>query len=101
NLDTSVFFSNSGDVVHRNKIKDWLMDLSENKRSWNVVTFEDWTPLYKILKRTQQKIDEIFDDTYHIVFNGEESLTQDQTTTIIKFPGPLIDDKYYIFGVVV
>ncbi|CAG8453627.1 9911_t:CDS:2 [Scutellospora calospora] len=100
-LDTSVFFSNSGDVVHRNKIKDWLMDLSENKRSWNVVTFEDWTPLYKVLKRTQQKIDEIFDETYHIVFNGEESLTQDQTTTIIKFPGPLIDDKYYIFGVVV
>ncbi|CAG8465446.1 40339_t:CDS:2 [Gigaspora margarita] len=106
-LDTLVFLNNSGDIIYRNKLEEWLIDLSENRRGdWNVVASEDWMPLYKIMKRTHKVIDEIFDDTYHVVCNGEESLSheslsKDQTTKIIKFPESLFDDKYFIYGVVV
>ncbi|CAG8494714.1 17997_t:CDS:2 [Cetraspora pellucida] len=103
-LDTSFFLNNSGDIIYRNKLGDWLKDLFENKdtrSNWNVVAHEDWAPLYKIMKKTHKNIEETFDDTYHLVCNGEVPLSKDQTTTIIKFPESLIDDKYYIYGVVI
>ncbi|CAG8448411.1 9060_t:CDS:2 [Dentiscutata erythropus] len=101
-LDTTYFLNNDGDIINHDKIDDWLKDLFENRHSdWNVVASEDWTPLYKIMKKTHKNIDEMFDDRYHVVCNGEESLSRDQTTAIIKFPESLFDDKYYIYGVVV
>ncbi|CAG8821561.1 10196_t:CDS:1, partial [Racocetra persica] len=101
-LNTSFFLNNSGDIIYRNKLDDWLKELIENRRSdWNVVAFEDWAPLYKCMKKTHKNIDETFDDTYRLVCNGEAPLNKDQTTSIIKFPESLIDDKYYIYGVVV
>ncbi|CAG8494693.1 17996_t:CDS:2 [Cetraspora pellucida] len=100
-INTSYFVSESGDLVHRNNIDKWFKELINRRSDWKVVNSEDWVPLYKILKKSRFDIDEIF-SKYQIVFNGEESLQQDEQTTItIKFPGSLVDDKYHCFGAMV
>ncbi|CAG8448399.1 9059_t:CDS:2 [Dentiscutata erythropus] len=100
-IDTSFFYSDSGDLVCRDDIGNWLKDLMNKQSDWKVINSEDWIPLYQILKKTRSDIDDIFNN-YQIVFNGEESLQKDeQTTIIIKFPGSLIDNNYHCFGTIV
>ncbi|CAG8448422.1 9061_t:CDS:2 [Dentiscutata erythropus] len=98
-IDTSLFLDYDGNIVHRNNIGDWWKTLADSPNNWKVTSSEDWIPLYKILNNAH-KIEAILDDNYHIVFNGENSLYNNQTTVIINFPGP-IENTYYIFGNVV
>ncbi|CAG8727057.1 7370_t:CDS:2, partial [Dentiscutata heterogama] len=105
-VDTSFFINDIGDIVHRDKIGTWLEDflyLTEEAvgQNWNVVSYEDWVPLYKILRKTGPIIDNTFSQ-YQIVFNGEELFQKDeQDIFVIRFPGSLIDSNYYIFGAIV
>ncbi|CAG8494735.1 17998_t:CDS:2 [Cetraspora pellucida] len=99
-IDTSLFLNNDGDIIRRNKIGDWWKTLSDSPSNWKVISSEDWMPLYKVLDDTNQNIEAILNNEYHLVFNGKESLHKNQTTLIINFPGP-IENNYYIFGNVV
>ncbi|CAG8641344.1 21749_t:CDS:2 [Gigaspora margarita] len=92
-------FTSDGDIVKRDNIENWWNNLKNNPNKWRIVSYEDWTPLYKILKKTQSKdIKKLLSDQNHIVFNGEESLKRnDQTVITIKFPGS-IDNDYQIYG---
>ncbi|CAG8707202.1 11412_t:CDS:1, partial [Dentiscutata heterogama] len=112
-VDTSFFISDTGGIVYRDKISTWLdnfLSLTNEKASekdlnwssnWSVVSSEDWTPLYKILRKTSTIIDNTFSQ-YQIVFNGEELFQKDdQEIFVIRFPGSLIDNNYHIFGAVV
>ncbi|CAG8475495.1 20441_t:CDS:2 [Racocetra persica] len=90
-VNTSFLIGNNGDIVGRDGIKPWLeyfQDLTINAcRNWSIVAYEDWTPLYKILRRTSTNIDSTFGQ-YQIVFSGEELFQMDdQKTFIIRFPG--------------
>ncbi|KAF0449995.1 chitin synthase regulatory factor chr2 [Gigaspora margarita] len=98
-IDTSLFLDNNGDIVHRSNIGDWWKTLADNPNNWKVTSSEDWMPLYKILNNTQN-IETILNDKYHLVFNGENLLYNNQTTVVINFPGQ-IENNYYIFGNVV
>ncbi|CAG8454528.1 4470_t:CDS:2 [Scutellospora calospora] len=101
NIDTSYFLSNNSNLVYRNDIDNWIKNLLNKYSDLKVIASEDWTPLYKILKKIRFNIDDMF-NTYQIAFNGEEILQQDkQDAIIIKFPGSLIDDNYYIFGTII
>ncbi|RIB01744.1 hypothetical protein C2G38_2229806 [Gigaspora rosea] len=95
-------FTSDGDIVKRDNIENWWNNLKKNPNKWRVVSYEDWTPLYKILTKTQSNdIKKLLSDQYRIVFNGEESLKRnDQTVITIKFPGS-IDNDYQIYGSVV
>ncbi|CAG8465204.1 6356_t:CDS:2 [Cetraspora pellucida] len=102
-VNTSFLIDNNGDVVNSNGIKPWIEDFQDINASqnWCIVAYEDWTPLYKLLRRTSANIDNTFGH-YQIVFNGEELFQMDdQSTFVIRFPGPLNDNNYHIFGVVV
>ncbi|CAG8701614.1 18651_t:CDS:2, partial [Dentiscutata erythropus] len=112
-VDTSFFISDTGSIVYRDKISTWLdnfLNLTNEKASqkdqnwssnWSLVSSEDWTPLYKILKKTCTIIDNTFSQ-YQIVFNGEELFQKDdQDIFVIRFPGSLIDNNYHIFGAIV
>ncbi|RIB19757.1 hypothetical protein C2G38_2082398 [Gigaspora rosea] len=98
-IDTSLFLDNNGEIVHRNNIGNWWKTLADSPNNWKVTSSEDWMPLYKILNNTHN-IHAILDDKYHLVFNGENSLYNNQTTVVINFPGQ-IENNYYIFGNVV
>ncbi|CAG8465042.1 7336_t:CDS:2 [Racocetra fulgida] len=89
-VNTSFLIGNNGDIVSRDGIKPWLeyfQDLTINaSRNWSIVAYEDWTPLYKILRRTSATIDSTFGQ-YQIIFSGEELFQMDdQKTFIIRFP---------------
>ncbi|CAG8465981.1 1566_t:CDS:2 [Dentiscutata heterogama] len=97
-INTKLLMSN-GAIIKRDYIETWLKTLIDNPKNWKIVSYEDWTPMYKILKQTQCKIiDEILSDKYRIVISGKESLQwDDQTSVSIKFPGP-VDKNYQIYG---
>ncbi|CAG8572698.1 21501_t:CDS:2 [Dentiscutata erythropus] len=97
-INTKLLMSN-GEIIKRDYIEDWLNTLIDNPKNWKIVSYEDWTPMYKISKQTQRKIiDEILSDEYRIVISGKESLQwDDQTYVSIKFPGP-VDKNYQIYG---
>ncbi|CAG8703843.1 15953_t:CDS:2 [Cetraspora pellucida] len=102
-VNTSFLIDNNGDVVSRNGIKPWIEDFHyiNAVQNWCIVAYEDWTPLYKLLRRTSANIDNTFGH-YQIVFNGEEFFqVDDQSTFVIRFPGSLNDTNYHIFGAVV
>ncbi|CAG8501817.1 6594_t:CDS:2, partial [Cetraspora pellucida] len=80
-------------------IKDCVLDFNEleNQIGCWYNTLKDnpvnWRPIYKV---------DLDNSDYYIVFNGENSLTQDnQSKLIIEFPKPLSDNNYQIFGNVV
>ncbi|CAG8773290.1 8146_t:CDS:1, partial [Dentiscutata erythropus] len=97
-VDTRLFTSD-GEIIRRDNIENWWNNLKENPNNWKVISYEDWIPVYKILKKTQnENIKELLSDQYRIVFSGEESLRKnDQTVITVKFPGP-IDNNYQIYG---
>ncbi|RIB20288.1 hypothetical protein C2G38_2179695 [Gigaspora rosea] len=78
-VDTSVFLNNKGEAVRRDEIEDWWQTLVNNPNNWDIISLEDWMPIY------------------HIVFRGE-ILVQGQEAVTIKFPGPLFGDSYHIVG---
>ncbi|CAG8769291.1 9607_t:CDS:2, partial [Racocetra fulgida] len=93
NIDTSSFFSNDNEAINQKQIGCWYNSLKDNLANWRIISFENWRPIYKM---------DLDDSNYHIVFNGENSLTQDnQSKLIIEFPRPLTDNNYHIFGNVV
>ncbi|CAG8505052.1 141_t:CDS:2 [Racocetra persica] len=99
-IDTSLFLNNDGDIIRRSNIGDWWKTLADSPSNWKVISSENWMPLYKVLDNTNQNIEAILNNEFHLVFNGKESLNKNQTTVIIKFPGT-IENNYYIFGNVV
>ncbi|CAG8656505.1 2649_t:CDS:2, partial [Racocetra persica] len=92
-------FAGDGEIVNRDNIDNWWKTLKSNPSKWKILSYEDWTPVYKILKKAQSKdVKELLNDKYRIVFNGDESLQRnDQTVVNIKFPGA-IDNNYQIYG---
>ncbi|CAG8662082.1 20864_t:CDS:2, partial [Dentiscutata erythropus] len=93
NIDTSLFFSNEQEAIKQNQIGYWYSSLKDNPDNWKIISLEDWRQIYKV---------DLNDNNYHIVFNGENSLTQDnQSELIIEFPKPLTDNNYQIYGSVI
>ncbi|CAG8628940.1 27257_t:CDS:2, partial [Racocetra persica] len=98
NIDTS-FISNNGNVINRNQIKDWLEVFITNPENWKIISFGDWSPSYKTLHQFREDIKFVSNNVYQIVFNGENTFSrEDQNIVVIKFPQPLINDNYQIFG---
>ncbi|CAG8555483.1 16764_t:CDS:2, partial [Racocetra fulgida] len=100
NIDTSLFLSRDGKVIDQNQIIDWLKFLKNDPENWKIVSLEDWVPSYKVLAYNDVEI--ILDDKYHIVFEGEIFLTQDnQSSIIVNFPGALSENDFQIYGEIV
>ncbi|CAG8532682.1 66_t:CDS:2 [Racocetra fulgida] len=97
NIDTS-FISNNGNVINRNQIKDWSEAFNTNPENWKIISFGDWSPCYKTLHQFREDIKFVSNNEYQIVFHGENSFSHEDQNIIIKFPHPLINDNYQIFG---
>ncbi|CAG8559608.1 25047_t:CDS:2 [Cetraspora pellucida] len=93
------FLMSHEEIINRDHIESWWKNLTDNPKNWTIVSYEDWIPMYKILKQTQSdNIEEILCNNYRIVFSGKESIQRnDQISVNIKFPGS-IDDNYQIYG---
>ncbi|CAG8499450.1 4806_t:CDS:2, partial [Dentiscutata heterogama] len=92
-IDTSLFYNNENEAIKQNQIGCWYNSLRDNPNNWRIISLEDWRQIYKV---------DLNDNNYHIVFNGENSLTQDdQSELIIEFPRPLPDNNYQIYGSVI
>ncbi|CAG8734200.1 15129_t:CDS:2, partial [Cetraspora pellucida] len=102
NIDTSLFLSPCGEVIEQNKIIGWQKSLKNDPENWKIISFEDWVPSYTVLDQSLNDVEIILDEKYHIVFEGEIFLTQDnQSSIIIDFPGALSENDFQIYGEIV
>ncbi|CAG8766831.1 8895_t:CDS:2, partial [Racocetra persica] len=77
NIDTSLFISHCEKVIDQNQINDWWKSIKNDPENWKIISLEDWVPSYKVLDQSCNDVEIILDDKYHIVFEGEIFLTQD------------------------
>ncbi|CAG8483192.1 3160_t:CDS:2 [Dentiscutata erythropus] len=99
NINTTSFLCNDGRIINQNQIRDWLENIQSNLENLEIISFEDWNPSYRMLSQLREDIGSISDNEYQIVFNEENLISQDnQNNMTIKFPHPLINDNYHIYG---
>ncbi|CAG8677373.1 2271_t:CDS:2 [Gigaspora margarita] len=67
NIDTTLFISNDGKAIEKDKIKVWLNSLKDNPETWNIISYEDVVPAYKGVKQLRE--DFPADDDYQIYGN--------------------------------
>ncbi|CAG8495097.1 23566_t:CDS:2 [Gigaspora margarita] len=106
--DTCTFFMDSnGKIVkdcdiyfHLHKLEDQSILNPETYSQLRIVRLENLIPLYKILsKATQNIVENIFSDDFHIVMTGvAEIKRENQTHVNIQFAQLLQDDDYEMFG---
>ena len=102
-LGNDYFFSADGRTIKRECLDEWLLEMSQKPKSWNIVYYADLIPLYKIFKEPLKKqIEKCFKNQKQILLTGLIEIEDSGFEYYrIEFDSPLKSDKYQIYGTMI